>query len=84
VQGYGEVLKVPGALELSELYVQPNCIICCRNVTPSTFLFPLAHLQTSNQDSCFAVEPEDLFLLSGEEREVTVHFFPKNIKTTER
>nr|XP_009937233.1 PREDICTED: LOW QUALITY PROTEIN: centrosomal protein of 192 kDa [Opisthocomus hoazin] len=40
-------------------------------------------VKTSNQDSCFAVEPEDLFLLSGEEREVTVHFFPKNIKTTE-
>uniref|UniRef100_A0A663F0R7 Centrosomal protein 192 n=1 Tax=Aquila chrysaetos chrysaetos TaxID=223781 RepID=A0A663F0R7_AQUCH len=36
-----------------------------------------------DQDSCFAVEPEDLFLLPGEEREVTVLFFPKNVMTTE-
>uniref|UniRef100_A0A8C0BQU5 Centrosomal protein 192 n=1 Tax=Buteo japonicus TaxID=224669 RepID=A0A8C0BQU5_9AVES len=36
-----------------------------------------------DQDSCFAVEPEDLFLLPGEEREVTVLFFPKNVTTTE-
>ncbi|KAM9303176.1 centrosomal protein of 192 kDa [Morus bassanus] len=40
-------------------------------------------VKTSNQDSCFAVEPEDLFLLPGEEREVTVLFFPKNVVTTE-
>ncbi|XP_054670159.1 centrosomal protein of 192 kDa [Grus americana] len=40
-------------------------------------------VKTSNQDSCFAVEPEDLFLLPGEEREVTVLFFPKNLMTTE-
>ncbi|XP_069709348.1 centrosomal protein of 192 kDa [Phaenicophaeus curvirostris] len=36
-------------------------------------------IKTSNQGSCFTVEPEDLFLLPGEEREVTVLFFPKNI-----
>uniref|UniRef100_A0A8C4UAM3 Centrosomal protein 192 n=1 Tax=Falco tinnunculus TaxID=100819 RepID=A0A8C4UAM3_FALTI len=36
-----------------------------------------------DQDSCFAVEPEDLFLLPGEEREVTVMFFPKSITSTE-
>ncbi|XP_009947338.1 PREDICTED: centrosomal protein of 192 kDa-like, partial [Leptosomus discolor] len=40
-------------------------------------------LQTSNQDSCFAVEPGDLFLLPGEEREVTVLFIPKKVMTTE-
>ncbi|KFV94268.1 Centrosomal protein of 192 kDa, partial [Eurypyga helias] len=40
-------------------------------------------VKTSSQDSCFAVEPEDLFLLPGEEREVTVLFFPKNRTTTE-
>ncbi|XP_009316799.1 PREDICTED: centrosomal protein of 192 kDa [Pygoscelis adeliae] len=40
-------------------------------------------VKTSNQNSCFAVEPEDLFLLPGEEREVTVLFFPKTITTTE-
>ncbi|KFV54164.1 Centrosomal protein of 192 kDa, partial [Gavia stellata] len=40
-------------------------------------------VKTSDQDSCFAVEPEDLFLIPGEEREVTVLFFPKNIMTTE-
>ncbi|KAM6141630.1 centrosomal protein of 192 kDa [Phoenicopterus ruber ruber] len=40
-------------------------------------------VKTSDQDSCFAVEPEDLFLLPGEEREVTVLFFPKNVTTTE-
>ncbi|XP_014793902.1 PREDICTED: centrosomal protein of 192 kDa [Calidris pugnax] len=38
-------------------------------------------VKMSNQDSCFAVEPEDLFLLPGEEREVTVLFSPKNITT---
>ncbi|XP_010080899.1 PREDICTED: centrosomal protein of 192 kDa, partial [Pterocles gutturalis] len=40
-------------------------------------------VKTSSQNSCFAVEPEDLFLLPGEEREVTVLFFPKNVTTTE-
>ncbi|XP_069634681.1 centrosomal protein of 192 kDa [Haliaeetus albicilla] len=40
-------------------------------------------VKTSDQDSCFAVEPEDLFLLPGEERAVTVLFFPKNVTTTE-
>ncbi|KAM6409920.1 centrosomal protein of 192 kDa [Pluvialis apricaria] len=40
-------------------------------------------VKTSNQNSCFAVEPEDLFLLPGEEREVTVLFFPKNRTTRE-
>ncbi|XP_042654021.1 centrosomal protein of 192 kDa isoform X2 [Tyto alba] len=40
-------------------------------------------VKTSGQNSCFAVEPEDLFLLPGEEREVTVLFFPKNVTTTE-
>ncbi|XP_053915689.1 centrosomal protein of 192 kDa isoform X2 [Cuculus canorus] len=39
-------------------------------------------IKTSNQDSCFSVQPEDLFLLPGEEREVTVLFFPKNITAT--
>uniref|UniRef100_A0A8D0FP56 Centrosomal protein 192 n=1 Tax=Strix occidentalis caurina TaxID=311401 RepID=A0A8D0FP56_STROC len=36
-----------------------------------------------DQVSCFAVDPENLFLLPGEEREVTVLFFPKNVTTTE-
>ncbi|KAM6445412.1 centrosomal protein of 192 kDa [Rhynochetos jubatus] len=40
-------------------------------------------VKTSNQDSCFAVEPEGLFLLPGEEREVTVLFFPKTRMTIE-
>ncbi|KFQ09231.1 Centrosomal protein of 192 kDa, partial [Leptosomus discolor] len=40
-------------------------------------------VKTSNQDSCFAVEPGDLFLLPGEEREVTVLFIPKKVMTTE-
>ncbi|CAM9266010.1 unnamed protein product [Bubo scandiacus] len=41
-------------------------------------------VKTSDQDSCcFAVDPENLFLLPGEEREVTVLFFPKNVTTTE-
>uniref|UniRef100_A0A669P2G6 Centrosomal protein 192 n=1 Tax=Phasianus colchicus TaxID=9054 RepID=A0A669P2G6_PHACC len=31
------------------------------------------------QDSCFSVEPDDLFLLPGEEQEVTVNFSPKNV-----
>ncbi|XP_010186384.1 PREDICTED: centrosomal protein of 192 kDa-like, partial [Mesitornis unicolor] len=40
-------------------------------------------VKTSSQDNCFTVEPEDLFLLPGEEQEVTVLFFPKNVTTTE-
>ncbi|XP_062424097.1 centrosomal protein of 192 kDa [Rhea pennata] len=40
-------------------------------------------VKTSDQDSCFSVEPEDLFLLPGEEQEVTVLFFPKNLKNAE-
>ncbi|XP_074753573.1 centrosomal protein of 192 kDa [Athene noctua] len=40
-------------------------------------------VKTSGQDSCFAVEPENLFLLPGEEREVTVLFYPRNVTTTE-
>uniref|UniRef100_A0A663LUP2 Centrosomal protein 192 n=1 Tax=Athene cunicularia TaxID=194338 RepID=A0A663LUP2_ATHCN len=40
-------------------------------------------VKTSGQDSCFAVEPENLFLLPGEEREVTVLFFPRNVTATE-
>ncbi|KAK2514309.1 Cep192 [Columba livia] len=40
-------------------------------------------IKTSDQNSCFAVEPEDLFLLPGEEREVTVLFLPKTVVTTE-
>ncbi|NXI71427.1 CE192 protein, partial [Anseranas semipalmata] len=40
-------------------------------------------VKTSNQDSCFAVEPDNLFLLPGEEREVTVMFFPKNVTSTQ-
>ncbi|KAM9024220.1 centrosomal protein of 192 kDa isoform 1-T2 [Ara ararauna] len=40
-------------------------------------------VKTSDQDSSFAVEPRDLFLLPGEEREVTVCFVPKNVMTTE-
>ncbi|OXB76516.1 UNVERIFIED_CONTAM: hypothetical protein H355_004885 [Colinus virginianus] len=44
---------------------------------------PHTHLQTSEQDNCFAVEPDDLFLLPGEEREVTVKFYPKNVTSTQ-
>ncbi|XP_039425496.1 centrosomal protein of 192 kDa [Corvus cornix cornix] len=40
-------------------------------------------VETSDQDSCFAVEPEGLFLFPGEEQVVTVQFFPKSITTTE-
>ncbi|XP_065485262.1 centrosomal protein of 192 kDa isoform X3 [Caloenas nicobarica] len=40
-------------------------------------------IKASDQNSCFAVEPEDLFLLPGEEREVTVLFLPKTVMTTE-
>ncbi|XP_039944411.1 centrosomal protein of 192 kDa [Hirundo rustica] len=43
------------------------------------------HLQvkTSDHDCCFAVEPEDLFLFPGEEKVVTVYFFPKSTTTAE-
>ncbi|XP_036260379.1 centrosomal protein of 192 kDa [Molothrus ater] len=40
-------------------------------------------VQTSDQGSCFAVKPEDLFLFPGEEQVVTVQFFPKSRTTTE-
>ncbi|XP_030827503.1 centrosomal protein of 192 kDa [Camarhynchus parvulus] len=40
-------------------------------------------VQTSDQDSSFAVKPEDLFLFPGEEQVVTVQFFPKSTTTTE-
>ncbi|XP_015710781.1 centrosomal protein of 192 kDa isoform X2 [Coturnix japonica] len=40
-------------------------------------------LKISEQDSCFSVEPDDLFLLPGEEREVTVKFSPKNVVSTQ-
>uniref|UniRef100_A0A8C3XFS2 Centrosomal protein 192 n=1 Tax=Cyanoderma ruficeps TaxID=181631 RepID=A0A8C3XFS2_9PASS len=40
-------------------------------------------VKTSDQDSCFAVEPEDLFLYPGERQVVTVSFFPKSTTTTE-
>uniref|UniRef100_A0A8C3KTW0 Centrosomal protein 192 n=1 Tax=Chrysolophus pictus TaxID=9089 RepID=A0A8C3KTW0_CHRPC len=40
-------------------------------------------LKTSGQDSCFSVEPDDLFLLPGEEQEVTVNFSPKNVTSTQ-
>ncbi|KFP80195.1 Centrosomal protein of 192 kDa, partial [Acanthisitta chloris] len=40
-------------------------------------------VKTSDQDSCIAVEPESLFLLPGEEQEVTVLFSPESITTTE-
>ncbi|XP_056339603.1 centrosomal protein of 192 kDa isoform X2 [Oenanthe melanoleuca] len=40
-------------------------------------------VKTSDQDSCFAVEPEDLFLLPGKEQVVTVQYFPKSTTTTE-
>ncbi|XP_027741153.1 centrosomal protein of 192 kDa [Empidonax traillii] len=40
-------------------------------------------VKTSDQDSCFAVEPEGLFLFPGEEQAVTVLFSPKNVTTTE-
>uniref|UniRef100_A0A8C5X2I2 Centrosomal protein 192 n=1 Tax=Malurus cyaneus samueli TaxID=2593467 RepID=A0A8C5X2I2_9PASS len=36
-----------------------------------------------DQDNCFSVEPESLFLFPGEEQVVTVQFFPKNVITTE-
>uniref|UniRef100_A0A674H7A1 Centrosomal protein 192 n=1 Tax=Taeniopygia guttata TaxID=59729 RepID=A0A674H7A1_TAEGU len=45
-------------------------------------LLPLACFQTSDQDSCFAVEPEDLFLFPGEKQVVTVQFFPKSTTAT--
>ncbi|XP_015474398.1 centrosomal protein of 192 kDa isoform X1 [Parus major] len=40
-------------------------------------------VKTSDQDSCFAVKPEDLFLFPGEEQVVTVQFFPKTTTATE-
>ncbi|XP_065609671.1 centrosomal protein of 192 kDa [Cyrtonyx montezumae] len=40
-------------------------------------------LKTSVQDSCFAVEPDDFFLLPGEERKVTVKFCPKNVTSAQ-
>ncbi|XP_014726355.1 PREDICTED: centrosomal protein of 192 kDa isoform X1 [Sturnus vulgaris] len=40
-------------------------------------------VKTSDQDSCFAVEPEDLFLLPGRGQVVTVQFFPKSTTSTE-
>ncbi|XP_009100109.3 centrosomal protein of 192 kDa isoform X1 [Serinus canaria] len=40
-------------------------------------------VKTSDQDSCFTVKPEDLFLFPGEEQVVTVQFFPKSTITTE-
>ncbi|XP_072184178.1 centrosomal protein of 192 kDa [Excalfactoria chinensis] len=40
-------------------------------------------LKISEQDSFFSVEPDDLFLLPGEEREVTVKFSPKNVASTQ-
>ncbi|XP_042725882.1 centrosomal protein of 192 kDa isoform X2 [Lagopus leucura] len=40
-------------------------------------------LKISGQDSCFSVEPDDLFLLPGEEREVIVNFSPKNVASTQ-
>ncbi|XP_041255152.1 centrosomal protein of 192 kDa-like [Onychostruthus taczanowskii] len=40
-------------------------------------------VKTSDQDSSFAVKPEDLFLFPGEEQVVTVQFFPKSTRTTE-
>ncbi|XP_012427355.5 centrosomal protein of 192 kDa isoform X2 [Taeniopygia guttata] len=39
-------------------------------------------VKTSDQDSCFAVEPEDLFLFPGEKQVVTVQFFPKSTTAT--
>ncbi|XP_071410367.1 centrosomal protein of 192 kDa [Pithys albifrons albifrons] len=40
-------------------------------------------VKTSDQDSCFAVEPEGLFLFPGEEQAVTVLFSPRSITTSE-
>ncbi|XP_041333531.1 centrosomal protein of 192 kDa [Pyrgilauda ruficollis] len=40
-------------------------------------------VKTSDQDSSFAVKPEDLFLFPGEEQVVTVQFYPKSTRTTE-
>uniref|UniRef100_A0A452I327 Uncharacterized protein n=1 Tax=Gopherus agassizii TaxID=38772 RepID=A0A452I327_9SAUR len=39
-------------------------------------------IKTSGQDDCISVEPEDLFLMPGEEQEVTVLFSPKDLKTS--
>ncbi|KGL82099.1 Centrosomal protein of 192 kDa, partial [Tinamus guttatus] len=40
-------------------------------------------VKISNQDSCFSVEPEDLFLRPEEEQEVAVLFSPKSLSTAE-
>ncbi|XP_075777128.1 centrosomal protein of 192 kDa isoform X2 [Pelodiscus sinensis] len=37
-------------------------------------------IKISGQDNCISVEPEDLFLKPGEEREVAVLFSPKDLK----
>uniref|UniRef100_A0A8C3SV61 Centrosomal protein 192 n=1 Tax=Chelydra serpentina TaxID=8475 RepID=A0A8C3SV61_CHESE len=39
-------------------------------------------IKTSGQDNCISVEPEDLFLMPGEEQEVAVLFSPKDLKTS--
>ncbi|KAM4906267.1 centrosomal protein of 192 kDa [Sylvia borin] len=40
-------------------------------------------VKTSDQDTCFAAEPGDLFLYPREKQVVTVSFFPKSTTTTE-
>ncbi|XP_043364079.1 centrosomal protein of 192 kDa isoform X9 [Dermochelys coriacea] len=40
------------------------------------------NLEISGQDNCISVEPEDLFLMPGEEQEVAVLFSPKDLKTS--
>ncbi|KYO35334.1 centrosomal protein of [Alligator mississippiensis] len=37
-------------------------------------------IKTSNQDNCFCVQPEDLFLKPGEEQEIVVTFSPTSLK----
>ncbi|XP_067402161.1 centrosomal protein of 192 kDa [Emydura macquarii macquarii] len=39
-------------------------------------------IKTSCQDNCISVEPEDLFLMPGEEQEVAVLFSPKDLKNS--
>ncbi|XP_043364073.1 centrosomal protein of 192 kDa isoform X2 [Dermochelys coriacea] len=39
-------------------------------------------IKISGQDNCISVEPEDLFLMPGEEQEVAVLFSPKDLKTS--
>ncbi|EMP32037.1 hypothetical protein UY3_10824, partial [Chelonia mydas] len=39
-------------------------------------------IKTSGQDNCISVEPEDLFLMPGEEQDVAVLFSPKDLKTS--